>query len=75
MKAAGSVEGQNVAIEYRWSEAQFDRLPKLAAEPSASGPTRCSLRTMDSSLAALLPISKDFSPPSYSYAPRFTSDT
>jgi putative ABC transport system substrate-binding protein len=32
LKESGFVEGQNLAIEYRWAEGQSDRLPAFAAE-------------------------------------------
>jgi putative ABC transport system substrate-binding protein len=32
LKESSYVEGQNVAVEYRFAEGQFDRFPALAAE-------------------------------------------
>jgi putative ABC transport system substrate-binding protein len=32
LKEVGFVEGQNIALEYRWADGQYDRLPAMAAE-------------------------------------------
>ena len=39
LKDTGYLEGENVAIDYRWAEGQFERLPALAIELVRRRPT------------------------------------
>jgi putative tryptophan/tyrosine transport system substrate-binding protein len=37
LKDAGFIEGNNISIEWRWAEGQYDRLPSLAGELVSRG--------------------------------------
>ena len=52
LKEMGYVEGENVAIEFRWAHGQFDRLPALAAELVQDGVAIIVTTGLGSALAA-----------------------
>ncbi len=52
LSEVGFAEGRDVAIEYRWAENQYDRLPSLAAELIYRQPSVIAALTTPSAIAA-----------------------
>jgi len=52
LNQAGFVEGRNLAIEYRWAEGQYERLPALAADLVRRQVTLMAVTTTPAALAA-----------------------
>ena len=52
LREHGYVEGQNIAIEYRWAQGRFERLPDLAAELAKLKPAVIVAFVTQASLAA-----------------------
>jgi putative tryptophan/tyrosine transport system substrate-binding protein len=68
LSEAGYVEGRNVAIEYRWSEGQYDRLPAMVSEllrrdvaviAALSTPSALAAKTATTMLPIVFGVSED----------------
>jgi len=68
LSEAGYVEGRNVAIEYRWAEGQYDRLPAMVSElvrrdvaviAALSTPSALAAKTATTMLPIVFGVSED----------------
>jgi putative ABC transport system substrate-binding protein len=70
LKGAGYVEGQNVAVEYRWAEGRYDRLPELVTDLvnrkvaliAATGGTKSAQAAKDATTTIPILFSAGFDP-------------
>jgi putative ABC transport system substrate-binding protein len=59
LKDAGYVEGENVAIEYRWAEAQFDRLPEVTVIVAANTPSALAAKVVTTTIPIVFNVAED----------------